>query len=127
MGTKGSFPGSKAARGVNLTTHLYLVPRSKKRGAIPPLTQYAFMAWCLVKRGDNFTFTLPVLITRAVIAQSVIALAYGLDDGGSRFRFPAGAGKFSLHHHVQNGSGVHPASYPMSTRGSFLGGKATRA
>jgi hypothetical protein len=29
------------------------------RGAIPPLTQYAFMAWCLVKRKhrDNFTFT----------------------------------------------------------------------
>jgi len=24
--------------------------------AIPPLTQYAFMAWCLVKHRDNFTF-----------------------------------------------------------------------
>jgi hypothetical protein len=39
-------------------------------------------------------------------------------------RFPAGAGNFSLHHRVQNGSGPHPASYPMSTRGSFPGGKA---
>jgi hypothetical protein len=28
------------------------------RGAIPPLPQYAFMAWCLVKHRDNFTFTL---------------------------------------------------------------------
>jgi len=24
--------------------------------AIPPVPQYAFMAWCLVKRRDNFTF-----------------------------------------------------------------------
>jgi hypothetical protein len=34
-----------------------------------------------------------------------IALGYGLDY--SRVRFPAGAGNFSLHHRVQNGSGVH--------------------
>jgi len=34
-----------------------------------------------------------------------------------------GAGNFSLHHHIQNGSGVHPASYPMGTRDSFPGGK----
>jgi hypothetical protein len=26
------------------------------RGAIPPL-QFVFMVWCLVKHGDNFTFT----------------------------------------------------------------------
>jgi hypothetical protein len=25
------------------------------RGAIPPLPQYVFMAWCLVKHRDNFT------------------------------------------------------------------------
>jgi hypothetical protein len=25
-------------------------------GAIPPLPQYAFMAWCLVKHKDTFTF-----------------------------------------------------------------------
>jgi hypothetical protein len=43
---------------------------------------------------------------------------------GSRVRFPAGAGNFSLHHRVQNGSGAYPASYPMGTMGSFLGGKA---
>jgi hypothetical protein len=28
---------------------------------------------------------------------------------------------------VIDGSGAHPASYPMGTRGSFLGGKAVRA
>jgi hypothetical protein len=56
-----------------------------------------------------------------------IALGYGLDDRGSRVRFPAGAGNFSLHHRVQNGSGAHPTFYPMDTRGSFPGGKATGA
>jgi hypothetical protein len=56
-----------------------------------------------------------------------IALGYGLDDRGARFRFPAEAGNFSLHHRVQNGSGPHPASYPMGTGGSFPGDKAVGA
>jgi hypothetical protein len=46
------------------------------------------------------------------------------DTRGSRVRFPAGAGNFSLHHRVQNGSGAQPASYPMDTRGSVPGGRA---
>jgi hypothetical protein len=53
-----------------------------------------------------------------------IALGYGMDDRDSRVRFPDGGGNFSLHHRVQNGSGAHPASYPMGTRGSLPGGKA---
>jgi hypothetical protein len=53
-----------------------------------------------------------------------IALGYGLDDRGSRVRFPAGAGNFSLHHRVQNSSGAHPASHPMSTRDSFPDSKS---
>jgi hypothetical protein len=56
-----------------------------------------------------------------------IALGYGLDDRGFRVRFPAGAGNFFLHHRVQNGSGAHPASYPMVTRGFTPGSKATGA
>jgi hypothetical protein len=56
-----------------------------------------------------------------------IALGYGLDDWDSKVRFPAGAGNFSLHHRVQNGSGAHPASYPMGTRGAFPGSKAAGA
>jgi hypothetical protein len=55
-----------------------------------------------------------------------IALGYGLDDRGSRVRFPAGAGNFSLHHRVQNGSGAHPPSYPTGSGGSFPRGKAAR-
>jgi hypothetical protein len=53
-----------------------------------------------------------------------IALLYGLDDWGSRVRFLAGAGNFSLHHRVQNGSGAHPDSYPVGTGCPFSGGKA---
>jgi len=36
------------------------------RGAIPPLPQYAFMAWCSVKKDhrDNFNFTFKVSILR---------------------------------------------------------------
>jgi hypothetical protein len=52
-----------------------------------------------------------------------IALGYGLDDQGSRVRFPSGAGNFFLLHRVQNGSGAHPASYPVDTRDSFPGVK----
>jgi hypothetical protein len=52
-----------------------------------------------------------------------IASGYGLDDRGSRVRFPAGAGNFSLHR-VQTRSGAHQASYPLDNGGSFPGGKA---
>jgi hypothetical protein len=41
--------------------------------------------------------------------------------GGSR---PGRGWEFSLYHRVQTGSGVHPTSYPMGTRGSFPGDKA---
>jgi hypothetical protein len=55
-----------------------------------------------------------------------IALGYGLDDRGSRVRFPAGTENFSLHHRVQNGSGAHPASNPMDTGPLSLGVKQPR-
>jgi hypothetical protein len=42
-------------------------------------------------------------------------------------RVPAGTGNFSLHHRVQTGSGAHPSSYAMCTRGSFPGSKAAGA
>jgi hypothetical protein len=45
----------------------------------------------------------------------------------SGVRVLAEAGNFSPHHRVQTGSGAHPASYPMGTGCSFLGGKAARA
>jgi hypothetical protein len=53
-----------------------------------------------------------------------IALGYGLDDRGSGVRFPERSRNFSPRHRIQNGSGAHPTSNPMSTRGSFPGDKA---
>jgi hypothetical protein len=50
MGTWGCFPGSKAARA--------LEPRLRMSGAIPPFTQYVFMAWYLVKGRDNLPFAI---------------------------------------------------------------------
>jgi hypothetical protein len=52
-----------------------------------------------------------------------IALGYVLDDRGSRVQFLVGAGNFSPHHCVQNGSGAHPASCPVGTRAPSLGVK----
>jgi hypothetical protein len=80
--------------------------------------------------------TLCVASQRVIIVVSVyfvsrdgsvgIALGYGLDDQGSRVRFPEGVGNFS-HHRVENRTKTRPASYPMGTRGSFPGDKAARA
>jgi hypothetical protein len=46
----------------------------------------------------------------------------GLRAGWSGVLVLAGDGNFS-HHRVQTGSGVHPASYPMATKGFSLGVK----
>jgi hypothetical protein len=67
------------------------------------------------------------LVTKSHDSSVSIVLGYGLDDQGSRVQFPVGSGNFSLHHRIQNGSGVHPAFYPMGTRGSFPGDKAAGA
>jgi hypothetical protein len=60
---------------------------------------------------DVRNFSLCILPNESRGSSVGIALGYGLGDRGSRVRFPARAGNFSLHHRVQNGSGVHPASY----------------
>jgi hypothetical protein len=52
----------------------------------------------------------------ARIAQRYIA---GLRAGWSAVRVPLGAGNFPRHHRVQTGSGEHPSSYSLGTRGSF--------
>jgi len=36
-------------------------------GAIPPLIQYVFMAWYLVKNRDNFTLTLYVCLYSKIL------------------------------------------------------------
>jgi hypothetical protein len=51
-----------------------------------------------------------------------IVTDYGLNDQMIGVRILAGAGNFSPRHRVQTASGAHPASYPMRTMDSFLGG-----
>jgi hypothetical protein len=51
-----------------------------------------------------------------------IATGYGLNDTGVGVRVPVGSGIFSSPRRP-DGSGAHPASYPMGTKGSFLGSK----
>jgi hypothetical protein len=63
------------------------------------------------------------LIVKSHGSSVSIVTGYRLDDWDSRVQFPVGAGNFSLHHHVQNSSVAHSASYPMGTRGSFPGSK----
>jgi hypothetical protein len=48
----------------------------------------------------------------------MIVAGLGLADRGS-IPGRGSEGSFSFRHRVQNGSGAHPASYPMGTRGSF--------
>jgi hypothetical protein len=67
-----------------------------------------------------------LIFLKSCVSSVGIVLGYGLDDWGSRVRFPVGAGNFSLHCRVQNSSRAHPASYPVGTTGSFPGGKAAR-
>lgn len=40
---------------MNLTTHLQLVPRLRMQWAVISTSPYAFLAWCVLKHGDNFT------------------------------------------------------------------------
>jgi hypothetical protein len=71
----------------------------------------------LIKSGLKFT--------RSWDSSAVYRWARGWMIGG--VRVPVGAGNFSRHHRVQTGSGAHPASYTMGTRGPFPRGKAARA
>jgi hypothetical protein len=43
------------------------------RGTVPPLLQYIFVAWCLVKHSDNFTFTLPFFVSVQNLKELCIA------------------------------------------------------
>jgi hypothetical protein len=62
----------------------------------------------------------------ATIAQSVYRLATGWTTEESEFESRWGQ-EFPLLHVVQTGSGVHPTSYTMGSRGLFLGGNAAGA
>jgi len=78
---------------------------------------FCLMSW--LNQGLIFSFFFFFFFLVVVEPRYIIRHRAGLGAG----RFPGGAGNFSLHHRVQNGSGPHTASYPMGKRGSFLGGR----
>jgi hypothetical protein len=47
------------------------------RGSIPPLPQYVFMAWCLVKHRDNFTFIYSLCLALISLTRAVL-FKYGI-------------------------------------------------
>jgi hypothetical protein len=53
---QGLFLWGQSGRGVKVTTHLHLVPRSRIHGAIPPLPQHAFICGAHLNFRDDFTF-----------------------------------------------------------------------
>jgi hypothetical protein len=50
----------------------------------------------------------------------------GLQAGWLGVQVLTESGNFSLCLHIQTGSGAHPVSYPVDTRGSFPGGTVAR-
>jgi hypothetical protein len=73
MGIRGWFPGGKVAGGIKLSTHIHLVPRSRMRGAIPPLPQYAFIALCSVKaKGQLYLYLLRFHMAFIVVSRSSV-------------------------------------------------------
>jgi hypothetical protein len=76
---------------------------------------------------SNIQMTFPIRLGEALWAGLTQWYRAGLRAGWSRVRVLAGAGDFSVRRLVQNGSGAHPASYPVGTRSSFPGGKAAGA
>jgi hypothetical protein len=42
-----------------------------------PLPQYAFMAWCLIKHWDNFTYNVPNIFTGACFLSLIYSSVHG--------------------------------------------------
>jgi hypothetical protein len=81
---------------VKLTTHLHLVPSSRMRGAIPPLSNMPSWRGALLKHRDNFTFTFTFTfsgvkwISEQVIMNTTVhvvrTVSYIVWTGGSRMQ-----------------------------------------
>jgi hypothetical protein len=82
------------------------------------------LEWVAIYCSQNIHYTWSITNRGARIAQWYSA---GLWDVWLGIWVPTWAGNFSLHHCIQTGSWTQPTSYPMGTRDSFPGGKATGA
>jgi hypothetical protein len=57
VGTRGSFPGVKAAGAWSWPLISIYYRNQRMHGSLPPFPNYVFMAWCLLKPRDNLTLT----------------------------------------------------------------------
>jgi hypothetical protein len=110
-------------------TEMYILcGQSTHVRAFGHLNIIAKIAWALIVTSHshrNVNNSLGTTVAWSWDSSIGIATGNRLEDG-------VGVGvlvkqEFSLLHVVQTGSGVHPTSYTMGTRGSFLGGKAVGA
>jgi hypothetical protein len=72
---------------------------------------------------DSYDFSLLFFVWSRASSVSIVS-DYQLDDRVIGVRFPAEVKHFSSSLCVQTGSGAHPASYSVGTRGPFPEGKA---
>jgi hypothetical protein len=89
-------------------------------------TKYKYMSLYKTSSfSDSLTLHLQLNLKRTGIAQWY---SDELRVGWSEVQVPAGAARnFSIHYRVQTGSGAHPGSCPMGSRGSFPRGKVAEA
>jgi hypothetical protein len=57
---QGLFPWGYSGQGVNLTTHIHLVPKSKNVWSYASTPQYAFMAWCSARKVQRQLYIYPL-------------------------------------------------------------------
>jgi hypothetical protein len=124
MGTGGPFPGEKRGRGVTLSTHLHLVPRSgmsRSYISCPPAPP-----WRVAGLLCFFLYCCHIDELGSRVSSGSIVFDCGLDDRAIGVRSPAGAEDFSSRFCVQTGSGAHPVSCTMGTGVPFPGAKRGR-
>jgi hypothetical protein len=79
--------------------------------------------WYVVGKSDIMVSGVVALCSAMAGYQCSMPPSSGLWARKSGVQVLAGAGNFSLHHHIQTSSRAHPASYPMDNKGSFSGVK----
>jgi len=84
-------------------------------------TRHCWSVWNWRHWKNSFSLCISQDLARIASRYSDWLRAERSDDWGSN---PSGGWEFFLRHRIQIGSGVHPASCPMGTGGTFREGKA---